>query len=78
MKGLIAVATFFLVTGFLVPMAAANGDAPEPYPLDYWALRSVINNAQVSPDGKYLGVMKIPSKKAKMVASPMVKMVSTS
>ena len=36
--------------------------APEPYPLDYWALREVINNAQVSPDGKYLGLMKIPSK----------------
>ena len=36
--------------------------APEPYPLDYWALREVINNAQVSPDGKYLGLMKIPSR----------------
>ncbi len=34
----------------------------EPYPLEYWALRSVINNAQVSPDGKKLGLMKIPSK----------------
>lgn len=36
--------------------------APEPYPLEYWALREVINNAQVSPSGKYLGLMKIPSK----------------
>jgi dipeptidyl aminopeptidase/acylaminoacyl peptidase len=36
----------------------------DPYPLEYWALRSVINNAQVSPDGKYLGLMKIPSKTA--------------
>ena len=34
----------------------------EPYPLDYWALRAVINNAQVSPDGEYLAIMKIPSK----------------
>lgn len=41
---------------------AAFGAAPEPYPLDYWALREVINNAQVSPDGKYLGLMKIPCK----------------
>ena len=41
---------------------AAFGAAPEPYPLDYWALREVINNAQVSPDGQYLGLMKIPSK----------------
>src|SRR5210317_341466 len=36
----------------------------EPYPLDYWALRPVINVAQVSPDGKYLGIMKIPAKDA--------------
>ncbi len=41
--------------------------APEPYPLDYWALRPVINAAQVSPDGKYIGIMKIPSKKANPV-----------
>ncbi|MCH7834012.1 MAG: S9 family peptidase [Proteobacteria bacterium] len=41
---------------------ALGDDALEPYPLDYWALREVINNAQVSPDGKYLGLMKIPSK----------------
>ena len=52
-----------LITGllytfsFLTPAVAA-----EPYPLEYWALRSVIDNAQVSPDGKYLGLMKIPSK----------------
>ncbi|MGB5719453.1 MAG: hypothetical protein WBM34_02085, partial [Woeseiaceae bacterium] len=42
--------------------ATAFAKAPEPYPLEYWALRSVISNAQVSPDGKYLGLMKIPSK----------------
>jgi dipeptidyl aminopeptidase/acylaminoacyl peptidase len=36
--------------------------AHEPYPLEYWALRAVINNVQVSPDGKYVGLMKIPSK----------------
>ena len=39
----------------------------EPYPLDYWALRPVINAAQVSPDGKYLGIMKIPAKDANPV-----------
>lgn len=42
--------------------ASAAGDVTEPYPLEYWALREVINNAQVSPDGKYLGLMKIPSR----------------
>jgi dipeptidyl aminopeptidase/acylaminoacyl peptidase len=36
--------------------------APEPYPLEYWALRSVISNVEVSPDGKSLALMKIPSK----------------
>jgi len=44
--------------------AVAADDAPDPYPLDYWALREVINRAQVSPDGKHLALMKIPSKKA--------------
>jgi len=36
--------------------------AEEPYPLDYWALREVVNYAQVSPDGKHLAFMKIPTK----------------
>ena len=34
----------------------------EPYPLEYWAMRPVISNVAVSPDGKHLGLMKIPSK----------------
>jgi dipeptidyl aminopeptidase/acylaminoacyl peptidase len=46
------------------PVAAESID---PYPLDYWALRPVINAAQVSPDGKYLGIMKIPAKDANPV-----------
>ena len=50
------------LAGMLGSGPAALADAPEPYPLEYWALREVINNAQVSPDGKYLGLMKIPSK----------------
>jgi len=46
----------------LVTDIATAGEPPEPYPLEYWALREVINNAQVSPDGKRLALMKIPSK----------------
>lgn len=61
----------FLVGVFLAGLLGANiaaaDDAPEPYPLEYWALREVINNAQVSPDGRYLGLMKIRSKKANPV-----------
>lgn len=41
---------------------SATSLASEPYPLDYWALREVVNYAQVSPDGKHLALMKIPSK----------------
>ena len=33
-----------------------------PYPLDYFAMRPVIRSVSVSPDGKYLALMKIPSK----------------
>jgi dipeptidyl aminopeptidase/acylaminoacyl peptidase len=36
--------------------------ANEPYPLKYWALRDVVSNVRVSPDGKYLAVMKIPTR----------------
>lgn len=36
----------------------------EPYPLEYWALRNVISNVQVSPDGKYLSAMKIEARDA--------------
>ena len=51
----------------LPALAAAAETELEPYPLDYWALRPVINAAQVSPDGKYLGIMKIPAKDANPV-----------
>ena len=48
----------------LPSVAAAAQTDFEPYPLDYWALRNVIDRAQVSPDGNYLGIMKIPAKDA--------------
>ena len=58
---------YLLAVCLLLPCFGTNAiaiaaEAPEPYPLDYWALRPVINNAQVSPDGKKLALMKIPSK----------------
>ena len=34
----------------------------ESYPLDYFAMRPVIGNARLSPDGEHLALMKIPSK----------------
>ncbi len=57
-----------------LPAANAAALANEPYPLDYWALRPVINAAQVSPDGKYLGIMKIPAKDA----NPIIEVYETS
>jgi dipeptidyl aminopeptidase/acylaminoacyl peptidase len=62
MKRRIFALTGLYVAGISGIAAAASADAPAPYPLEYWALREVINNAQVSPDGKYLGLMKIPSR----------------
>lgn len=50
------------LAGLVSASTTAVAAAPEPYPLDYWALREVVNNVQVSPDGKYLGMMKIPTK----------------
>ncbi len=51
-----------LSLALMLPPAAQAEIDNEPYPLEYWALRAVIDQAQVSPDGKYLGLMKIPSK----------------
>ncbi len=67
MKRLFVVLIGLFLTGFAGTTVADTVDVPEPYPLDYWALREVINNAQVSPDGKYLGLMKIRSKTANPV-----------
>ena len=43
---------------FVMPVSAAN----KPYPLKYWALRDVVSNVRISPDGKYLALMKIPTR----------------
>ncbi|MEX0709218.1 MAG: prolyl oligopeptidase family serine peptidase [Woeseia sp.] len=34
----------------------------EPYPLEYWALRDVISNVMVSPDGNRLALLKIANR----------------
>ena len=47
-----------LMLGLVAPSMASQ----EPYPLDYFALREVVNNVQVSPDGKWLAMLKIPTK----------------
>ena len=48
--------------------AVAEGENAEakndegPYPLEYWALRPVVQNVRVSPDGKRLGLMRIATR----------------
>ena len=58
-KRLIVLAGLCLA-GFVSSAVAQLAD--DPYPLEYWALRSVISNVEISPDGDQLAIMKIPSK----------------
>ena len=40
----------------------ATSTLADPYPLDYWARRAAISNVELSPDGRYLGLMKVPAR----------------
>lgn len=42
----------------------ASSALPEPYPLEYWALREVVNDVQVSPEGDQIALLKIATKDA--------------
>ena len=42
--------------------AQADEGVADPYPLEYFALRDVISTVLISPDGKRLGLMKIPTR----------------
>jgi len=74
MKRRISVLLGLCVASYFGTAVAIADEAPEPYPLEYWALREVINRAQVSPNGRHLALMKIPSKKA----NPIVEVYETS
>lgn len=43
-------------------LQALPANAGEPYPLEYFALREVVNNATVSPDGEKVAMLKILSR----------------
>ncbi len=49
-----------VVAAILAPLATAANN--NPYPLEYFALRDVMSNVSVSPDGKYVAFLKIPNK----------------
>ena len=49
----------------LASVAVGASEAPpEPYPLEDWALRGVVSNVELSRDGTYMGLMKIPTRNA--------------
>lgn len=62
MKRFLTVIVGLYLAGLCGTGIAASQEAQQPYPLDYWALRSVISNVSVSPDGKRLALLKIPNK----------------
>ena len=66
------VAAWFATSLGIVGLAFA--EAPEPYPLEYWALRDVVRSVQLSPEGDRLALMKIPSKKG----DPIIEVYDTS
>jgi len=69
MKRHVVAVAAVLVLPLAAPLRGADQSAVagsegsfDPYPLEYWALRPVIQNVQVSPDGKHLGLMRISSR----------------
>ena len=61
-SGLIPYLASACFAGIAENAAAEQGETFEPYPLEYFARRPVIGNVRLSPDGKYLALLKIPSK----------------
>ncbi|WP_413663782.1 alpha/beta hydrolase family protein [Microbulbifer sp. CNSA002] len=61
---------FSLLTTLLF---SSVSQANSPYPLEYWALRDVIRNVEISPDGKHLALIKIPTKDG----SPIIEIYDT-
>ena len=45
-------------------MLGASEAPPEPYPLEYWALRASVSNVELSRDGTYMGLLRIPTRGA--------------
>ena len=50
-----------IALGVLISFGSSAKNS-EPYPLEYFALRDVVNSVQLSPDGKSLALLSTPSK----------------
>ena len=61
-RGLCIAACLVAASIATAPSSDANKPDFEPYPLEYWAMRAVISNVAVSPDGNHLALMRIPSR----------------
>ncbi|MDZ7767610.1 MAG: hypothetical protein U5K38_00280 [Woeseiaceae bacterium] len=59
---LVYVVLFLFLSLIALPATAADDEPVEPYPLEYFALRDVISNVLISPDGKRLALMTIPTR----------------
>ena len=51
-----------IALGALAAAMVAGAKTPAPYPLEQWAMREVISNVSVSPDGTQVALMKIPTR----------------
>ena len=60
-KHRIAAISLYCLTVLWAP-APALAESAEPYPLEYFALREVVNNVTISPDGKRMAMLKIESR----------------
>ncbi|MDP5210352.1 S9 family peptidase [Microbulbifer sp. 2205BS26-8] len=61
MKPRILIQKLFFLAVFSLAFSY-EASASSPYPLEYWALRDVIRNVELSPDGKHVALLKIPTK----------------
>ena len=62
-----------MILVFAAVVLTASGARAEVLPPEYFALRAVVSDVQLSPDGKYLAMLKIPTRDA----NPMIEIYDT-
>ena len=61
------VAVMVAAIGAVAGSAAVAAGQPDPLPLEYFALRDVMTNVRVAPDGKHVAFLKIPTREGNAV-----------
>ena len=64
---IIAAAAMFATIGTVLTPTPAMPQENQPVPIDVWALRSVVNAVQISPDGKHILVHKVESREGEYI-----------